>query len=269
LEVPELSAELINPILNMMRADQPALGLTTRLLTGAEAVRIARASGHDFLRVDTQHAVFDLEAIKQTALAGLGEGFGTVVRVRGIADPDAAVMLDAGIGGLVFPNIDSAEQARQAVRIAKFPPFGERSYGGSYPHFDYEAVAPGEAMRQLNQSTLVACMIESSEGLDEVEAIASVPGVDVVHLGMSDLLISMGKAGRYDDPVVEVAMQRIVDAVGKAGTFAGCGGAPSVEHQAAAIAAGARFVTTRADANFLLAGAASWLDQVRSALSGR
>jgi staphyloferrin B biosynthesis citrate synthase len=263
----ELNADLINPVLTRMRAGQPALGLTTRLLTGADAIRIARASGHDFLRIDTQHALFDLEAMKQTALAGLGERFGTVVRVRSIHDPDAAVLLDAGIGGLVFPNIDTEEQARQAVRVAKFPPLGERSYGGSYPHFDYANVSPGEAMAQLNQSTLVACMIESSSGLDRVEAIASVPGVDVIHLGMSDLLISMGKAGDYDDPVVEMALRRIVDAVGEAGNFAGCGGAPSVDHQAAAITAGARFVTTRADANFLLSGAAAWLDRLHSALS--
>jgi 2-keto-3-deoxy-L-rhamnonate aldolase RhmA len=242
-----------------MREGQPALGLTTRMARGAEAVRIARASGHDFVRIDTQHAAFGLETVAQIAQAGLAEHYPTVVRVRGLADPNAAVLLDAGIGGIIFPDIDDATQAAAAVSLTRFPPIGERSYGGSYAHFDYENVAPADAMVQLNQSTLLACMIESRSALENVEHIAAVPGIDVIHLGMSDLLASMGRPGDYDHPSLMSALDRIVSAAANNGILVGCGGAPTVEHQAMVIEHGARFVTTRADANFVIAGAREWL----------
>jgi 2-keto-3-deoxy-L-rhamnonate aldolase RhmA len=249
----------VNPILERMRSGRPALGLTARLVSSIEIVRIARATGHHFLRIDTQHAAFDLETMAGIAGAGLLADFGTLVRAQRRDDPTVAMALDLGIGGVVFPDIENVEQARLAASLARFPPLGQRSYGGSYPHFDYRSVPVGEATSALDSFTLVGCMVESGSGVENAAAIASVPCVDLIHLGMSDLLISLGHPGEYDHPALWEALDRLVSIGAETGVFVGCGGAPSVEHQAEAIRRGALLVTTKADVNFLSAAATTWV----------
>lgn len=253
---------LTNPVADRMRSGLPALGLTLRIAGTPEMVRVARASGHHFVRIDTQHSTFDLETIAAIAGAGLSAGFGTVVRASAPDDPAVGLILDTGIGGVIYPDIDGAEQARDAVALARFPPRGNRSYGGSYPHFDYRSTPVEQSMADIDAATLVGCMIESTTGLENVTDIAAVPGIDLLHLGMSDLLISMGRPGAYDDPAVWEALDRIVAVATEHGLFVGCGGAPTPEHQAEAIRRGALLVTTKADVNFTLAAATSWVEKV-------
>ena len=71
---------------------------------------------------------------------------------------------------------------------------------GGYPYFDFRAVPPAQALAAVDAATLIACMIETREGVRNAEAIAAVPGIDVVHMGINALLTYMGRPGRYDDP---------------------------------------------------------------------
>jgi staphyloferrin B biosynthesis citrate synthase len=256
----------LNPILSRMAEGRTALGLTLRMVGNPETLRVARASGHHFVRIDNQHGVFDLETVAAVAGAGLSSGTGTLVRARGADDPDVALLLDVGIGGVVFPDIEEADQARAAVSATRFPPLGARSYGGTYPHFDYRGLPVDEAMSRLDRTTLVGCMIESARGMDQVAEIAAVPGLDLLHLGMSDLLISMGIPGDYDSAELWSALDRIIDVAADRGLHVGCGGAPTVDHQAEAIRRGARLVTTRADVNFLLGAAGDWVSALSDQL---
>jgi 2-keto-3-deoxy-L-rhamnonate aldolase RhmA len=110
-------------------------------------------------------------------------------------------------------------------------------------------------------------MIETVEGLQNVEAIAAVDGVDVVHVGSNDLLVAMGKAGQFDDPDIIAAQDRVIAAAKKYGKFAGCGGNRDVARQVEAIRRGAQFVTTQTDIGFLMASANAWTKGVREALA--
>ena len=98
------------------------------------------------------------------------------------------------------------------------------------------------------------------------EAIAAVPGVDVVHIGANDLLVSLGKAGQFDDPIVVEAMDRAIAATAPHGGFAGCGGNRDVPRQAASIKRGVRFLTTQTDIGFLSAAASQWTAGLQAAL---
>jgi 2-keto-3-deoxy-L-rhamnonate aldolase RhmA len=104
------------------------------------------------------------------------------------------------------------------------------------------------------------------EGVNNVEAIAAVEGVDVLHLGSNDLLANMGKPGQFDDPEIVAAQDRVIAAARAHGKFAGCGGNRDVARQLAAIRRGARFVTTQTDVGFLAAAAGAWTREVRAAL---
>jgi staphyloferrin B biosynthesis citrate synthase len=257
---------LNNPVKNKLRAGEPVLGITVRLGRSPDIAHIAKATGHDFIFIDGQHSIFNLETIVSIAHTAAAIGIAPLVRVRGIDDPDVSLLLDNGVTGIIYPDISTAAQARKAVDVCKFPPIGQRSVVGGYPHFHYRAVPLKESVPQLNEVCLLVCMIESVEGLNNVDQIAAVPGVDVVHLGSNDLLANMGKPGQFDDPDIVAAQDRVVKAARANGIFAGCGGNRDVERQVKAIKRGAQFVTTQTDIGFLSSAAGAWTRDVRKAL---
>jgi 2-keto-3-deoxy-L-rhamnonate aldolase RhmA len=261
------TALLPNPVKEKIAAGGVALGLGVRLGRSADIARIARASGHDFLFLDLQHSLFDLETLGHLAQASLALGIAPVARVRSVQDPDVQALLDNGITGIVYPDVNTAADARRAVDAVRFAPLGRRSVTGSYPYFDCRPVAPAEALPAVEAGTLLVCMIETREGVANAEAIAAVPGIDVIHMGLNDLLTDMGKPGRYADPELEDAVTRVLDAARANGKAFGAGGNRDPQAQAAIIRRGAQFLTTQTDLALLAAGAAAWTRQVRDALA--
>jgi 2-keto-3-deoxy-L-rhamnonate aldolase RhmA len=256
---------LVNPVREKLRAGDVALGMTVRISRTPDIARIAKSTGHDFIFIDGQHSAFDLETTVAICHAALAISVASLVRVRGADDPNAAIFLDNGAAGIIYPNIATASDAQKAVDQCKFPPLGKRSVAGGYPHFGYRSMSLSDCMHQLNEFCLLVCMIETAEGLNNVESIAAVKGVDVIHLGCNDLLASIGKAGNFDDPEILAAQERVIKAARDNAIFAGCGGNRDVERQARAIRCGARFVTTQTDVGFLAASAGQWVDAVRAA----
>ena len=257
---------LVNPVKTRMQAGEVALGMPVRLARSGDIARIAKTTGHDFIFIDCQHSLFDLETIGHIAGTALAIGVAPLVRVRGIDDPDVSLLLDTGAMGIVYPDVNTAAQARKAVDICKFAPLGKRSVTAGYPHFDYKSLPLTQSIPQLNDSCLLVCMIETVEGLENVEAIAAVDGVDVIHLGSNDLLANMGKPGQFDDPVLVAAQQRLIAACRKHGKFAGCGGNRDVARQADLVRKGCLFLTTQSDIGFLSAAASKWTAGIRDAL---
>jgi 2-keto-3-deoxy-L-rhamnonate aldolase RhmA len=257
---------LTNSVKEKLRAGQPALGISVRMVRSADIARIARASGHDFLFIDTQHAIFDLETVLHIAQTAMAIGIAPLVRVRSVDDPDVSLLLDNGITGIVFPDVSNADQARRAVAAVRFPPVGRRSVSGGYVHFDYRAVPVAEAVAEIEGQTLLVCMIETVEGLANVEEIAAVPGIDVLHVGTNDLLVTMGRPGQFDHPDVVAAQDRVIAAARANGIHAGCGGNRDTTRQAAAVRRGALFLTTQSDIALLSSAASAWTRGVRAAL---
>lgn len=255
-----------NPVKARIAAGGAALGLGVRLVRSAEIARIARASGHDFLFLDVQHSLFNLETLGHIAQAALALGVAPVARVRSVRDPDVQALLDNGITGIVFPDVGTEADARAAVAAVRFGPLGRRSVTGGYPYFDFRAVPPAEALPAVDAATLLVCMIETREGVRNAEAIAAVPGIDVIHMGMNDLLTDMGKPGRYADPELEEAVAKVLAACRANGKAFGAGGNRDPQAQAAIIRRGAQFLTTQTDIALLSAGAAAWTRGVRDAL---
>ncbi len=257
---------LSNPVIERMRAGAAALGMSVRLGRSADIARIAKATGHDFIFIDAQHALFNLETIAHIANTALAIGIAPLVRVRSINDPDIPLLVDGGVTGIVIPDVNTAAEARRAVDLVKFPPIGKRSVGANYPQFDLKGVPVAEATKALNASTLVVCMIETREGLENADAIAAVAGVDVLHVGSNDLLVAMGKPGKFDDPEIVAAQDHVIAVCRQHRKFAGCGGNRDVARQVAAIKRGALFVTTQSDIAFLASAANQWVEGVRSGL---
>ena len=117
---------LPNPIKECFKAGRPALGMLARLGRSGDVARIAKTTGHDFVMVDMQHAIFNLETVAHIAQVALGCGIAPIARVRSCDDQDTAVLLDNGIMGIVFPDVNTAAEAKRAVDRCKYPPLGRR-----------------------------------------------------------------------------------------------------------------------------------------------
>jgi staphyloferrin B biosynthesis citrate synthase len=261
-----MAVSVPNPVKELLKADKVALGMLVRLARSGDIARIAKTTGHDFLFVDIQHSLYGVETIGHIAQAALGVGIAPLVRVRSCDDPDTQVLLDNGVTGIVFPDISTAEEARRAVSRARFPPLGRRSVGGGYPIFDFRAVNTAEAVPALTENTLVVCMIETKEGLENVEEIAAVDGIDVIHVGSNDLLTALGRPGTFGSPEHVAAIDRVIAAARKHGKVPGVGGDRNLARQTEFIRKGARFITTNSDVAFILAEGARVTGELRKAL---
>jgi 2-keto-3-deoxy-L-rhamnonate aldolase RhmA len=254
---------LINPALERMRAGDVALGLIVRLVRTAEIAVIAGTTGHDFLFIDLQHGPASLETVADISLVALGRGVAPLVRVRGCDDPDIGRILDSGALGIVVPDVASAAEAERAVAAARFPPAGRRSAGAAFAALGFRAMGMQAAASILNETTLVACMIETPEGLDNLEEIAGVPGIDVLHLGCNDLLARLGLPGQFDAPSLTDAKAYLLDVCRRTGKFAGFGGDKNSGRQADAVRSGFRFVTTQSDLACLMSAAGQRTAELR------
>jgi 4-hydroxy-2-oxoheptanedioate aldolase len=166
---------------------------------------------------------------------------------------DVMRALDAGADGVICPNIASVEECQRFVGACRYPPDGYRSYGPKrgllYGGKDY--------VHHANQTLLAIIQIETLQGLQRVDEIAQVDGLDMLYVGPSDLGLALGREARQNqtDPVVMQAVDKILGAAKKAGLKAGMH-CTSAEYAQAMIAKGFDFVTVISDENLLALGAA-------------
>jgi 2-keto-3-deoxy-L-rhamnonate aldolase RhmA len=165
---------------------------------------------------------------------------------------------------VIAPHIRSAGEAKEVVKAAKFPPLGERSNASGLPHLHYRSFPVTEAFAALNDATMVIVQFESTAALDKAEEIVAVDGVDMVLVGLNDMLTDWGLAGEYDHPRVREAYGKIIAACRKHGKHCGVGGlATRPDLVAEFVKMGARYVSTGTDAGFLLAACTHRARQVQ------
>ncbi|MFC7341542.1 HpcH/HpaI aldolase family protein [Saccharopolyspora griseoalba] len=202
-----------------IRNRQRAIGYWIMLDAPPATERIARL-GYDYVVVDAQHGLLGSTGTRNALLAiDAGAVSAPLVRVQQ-NDPFAiGQALDAGACGVVVPLVDTPEDAAAAVRAAKYPPEGGRSFGPMR-----SALRIGPAPAEANETVVVLVMIETPQGLDNVEAICATPGIDGVYVGPADLRLAVGGSSPSDPSVdgeFEAAAARIAAAAEAAGISAG------------------------------------------------
>lgn len=202
-----------------IRNREHAVGYWVVLDSPLATERIARL-GYDYVCLDGQHGLLGYSGLLAglTAIDASGTSVG-MVRVEANDPTPIGRALDAGAVGVIVPLIDTVEDAAAAVCAACYPPAGRRSYGPMR-----SALRIGPKPADANATTLVFAMIETPEGLSNVEQICRTPGLDGVYVGPSDLCLAVG--GSYpNDPAVagafEAALVRIREAAADAGIAAG------------------------------------------------
>jgi 2-keto-3-deoxy-L-rhamnonate aldolase RhmA len=238
-----------------LAAGKLALGMGLRMARTVDIATIAKTCGYDWLFIDMEHNSMDVDLASQIAMAALPLGITPIVRVPGKEHYHATRLLDSGAQGIVVPHVDTAEEARRAVEYCKYPPIGHRSLMGTLPQYGYQSVPVGEAAKGANQETLVVIMIESPKALENVEAIAAVPGLDSILIGTNDFCAELGIPGDFSNPRVEEAYRTIIAACRKHGVHPGMGGVYEPKLMERYIGMGMRFILSGGDLSFLMAGA--------------
>lgn len=259
---------LKNPLAERLRAGGLGLALMIRHARTVDIALAAKTCGFDALYFDLQHTATPEDTVSQISVAAMGAGVAPLVRVPDRDYGMALRLLDSGAMGIVMPDVSTAEDARRAVEHCKFAPVGNRGAYGSWPHFGYRALPAVEARRALNESTLLIVMIENRAALDNVESIAAVAGVDIVHVGSNDLATDLGVPGELVHPTVLAGIERVVAACRRHGKFPGVGGltggdAGRIEQ---VVRLGARFLTAATEWNLMLAAGQERVRALRSLL---
>jgi len=253
---------LRNPMKEKLARGEVVASMTVRLVTGIEIARIAKTAGFDGLYVDLEHSSLSLAATSRICMAALAAAVTPLVRVPGVGEVQR--ILDGGALGIIAPHVQTADEARDYVRAAKYPPLGERSNAGPLPHLHYRAFPAAEAYAALDAATMVIVQFESEQAIENADAIAAVDGVDLVLIGTNDLLADWGLPGQYDHPRVREAYARTIAACRAHGKHVGVGGFASRPDLAAQyVRMGARYVSTGTDLGFLLAAATDKAKEVR------
>ena len=157
--------------------------MTVRLVRTVDIAAIAHTAGFDSVYIDLEHSSFSLEAAGQICMACNALGVTPLVRVPGPDPAFIARVMDSGAMGVIVPGVESAEEARAAVSAVKHVPQGERSLAGAAPQLNYRTLPADQVIRALDSTSMVVPMIETQAGLDAVDEIAAVDGVDICWSG--------------------------------------------------------------------------------------
>ena len=219
------------------------------------SAEIMAAQGFDSITIDMQHGALDYSNVLPMFQAMRASGAVLMARVPWLEPGIIMKALDAGAYGIICPMVSTADEAARFVSYMRYPPLGNRSFGPTRVSF---AAGPNYAA-EANDNMLAFAMIETAEGMANVDAIAATPGLDGLYVGPADLTLSLTQ-GRLapgfdrEEPEMIAALQAIVAACKKHNIRAAlhCG---TPDYAARAIGWGFNMTTVSGDSRFLAAAA--------------
>lgn len=254
----------MHTLISRLTSTDPTTGYFAMAAGTLQLERLA-GLGYDYVVLDAQHGSYSAHDLADSVRAVEVGGIPAFVRVSDCTIGEIGRALDTGAAGVIVPLVNERTEAEAAVAASKYPPLGLRSRGVARTSEFLTGT-----LEEINESTVVLCMIETRHGLEEVEAIASTPGLDGLYIGPNDLSIGLGGYGLGDPAIAEefdAALQRILHAADAAGitvVIHTAGG----EVARARRAVGFRHVTIANDLNHLCAAAAHHLAVSRGDAGG-
>ncbi len=243
-----------NPVKKSLREGKPVIGITVTIPSPDVALQAARL-GFDFLWIEMEHSQITLETARNMILATNGTATVPFIRVPVNELWTAKRALDAGALGVIFPFVSTPELARQAVAACKYPPLGLRGSGPGLASLRWPA--PGGYIDFADKNAMVVIIIEQKQAVERIDEIVSVPGIDVVFIGPSDLSYSYGFRGRQT-PEVKEAIAKVL-AAGKRHNVA-VGRLAGAADIAGYIKEGFQFFQAASDLAMMAAGARPFLE---------
>ena len=180
-------------------------------------VEIAGYAGLDYVIIDNEHSTINDETLENMVRAGEAVGISVLVRIVENRDSIILKVLDLGADGVLVPHIGSKEAAAAVVKAARYYPEGHRGQMSSGRRAGYGSVDRMAYLTGMGNEVMVMLMIEDVEGVQNIDEIVSVPGIDAIVVGQGDLSQSMGLLGQPNHPDVVKARDRVFAAARAAG----------------------------------------------------
>ena len=204
-----------------LRNGEQVLGTMVTTFASPDIAKILQVCGFDFLIVDCEHGSFTTREVANIIAVARSIGMPALVRIPEMRREHALKFMEMGASGLLLPNTESAEQAKMLVDCTKYAPLGHRGVSLSRPHTDFKKVSGATYMPEANDDTMLMCQIESRKGVENVEEIIAVEGIDVAFIGPNDMSQDYGILGQFEHPEIVAAFEKIVAAAQANGKWAG------------------------------------------------
>ncbi|MEM7032849.1 MAG: aldolase/citrate lyase family protein [Chloroflexota bacterium] len=172
-------------------------------------------TGLDFVIIDQEHSSFTVANVADMIAWFKATDIAPFIRIPQIHYHLIARIMDAGALGIMVPNVKTGAQAKAIVDAVKYAPLGNRGVIMGSAHTDFKSVNAAEFMAYANDNTTIICQIESQEGLDNIDDIASTPGVDNLWVGHFDLTQSLGIPGQFEHQAFLDAIKKVIDTANK------------------------------------------------------
>ncbi len=256
---------LNNTVKQRLADGLPAVGQWISL-PSPSIVELIASFQPDWLLIDTEHSPAEGETVEHALRAMNGTDVVPLVRVAANDQALIKKALDRGAYGVVVPLVNTLEQAQAAVAAAKYPPEGIRGVAGTRAS-RYGMDLP-DYFARWNSQVLMICQIETAEALENVDVIATVPGVDVLFIGPNDLSANLNLFRQFDDPEFKRAVDRVLGAAERHHIAAGYM-ASTADEVLERIDQGFRFVSAGSDTRLLAAAASAAFGKIKAGLAER
>jgi 4-hydroxy-2-oxoheptanedioate aldolase len=203
--------------------------------------RMAAHFRYDGIWVDAEHRAWEKREIAAAMALHHAADIDCIWRPPTLEKSGLYRLLEDGATGLMIPHVSTPERAKELVQAVKFPPLGDRGLDGAGFDAGFLLGAPADYTAQANRETFLVVQIETPLALENAEAIAAVPGVDVLFLGPGDLSLRLGCTPAVRDPQIADAQRRVNDAARRHGKAWGRPVA-SIEDVRTVVEQGARLV---------------------------
>ncbi|GAA4328347.1 aldolase/citrate lyase family protein [Pigmentiphaga soli] len=245
-----------NTLAEALGAGRLALAMIVKQVEAPGIANAAKTAGYDAVYVDLEYGVIPEPAATPISQAALKAGITALIRIPS-ADPACATRrLQAGALGIVVPKITSVDQVHAMVRACKCAPYGDRPIPEDWFAGDAARLSDDDKRAAVNALTTLVVMLESPQALALAEEIAAIAGVDILHIGTTDLTSSMGFPNQFGRPEIEQAYARVIAACRAHGKTPGGGGlGTNQEVTRKVIQMGVRFITAGNEWAFMAAAA--------------
>ena len=248
-----------------LKAGEVVFGATVVEHLRPSVVKTFSAAGFDFIFIENEHGLFDPQRLSDFILCARDQHLAVVAKIPELERAETARLLDAGVLGIQLPRTETLQDVQTLQSYVKYPPHGTRASATGYGNTSYVKPADKPAWyKQANEETFVVAHIETRKGAENIESIASLPGLDICFVGPSDLSLDHGMPGQYSRPEFRSLVQGIFEPCRRrnvvCGTVAG-------DHDTAKywIERGVQFFECASELDLLRAGAAKAVEDLHRA----
>lgn len=205
-----------------LASGEKLMGTMLNIVDHIDMVKILKVCGFDYFIVDNEHGCMAYDKVACMCALAKEMDIGCLVRIPGCSRESILRYLEMGADGLMMPNCNTADEARQLIQYAKYTPVGNRGVSMMRGHTRYIPVpSAAEYMKKSNEETLMIVQVESPESVANIREIMSVEGIDVAFIGPNDLCVSMGIPGQQSNPDYIAAVDSVIQTCKELGKHSG------------------------------------------------